>query len=142
MAKQYRMTPVKRVVSWMTKVLSRFGVGNFVVMTTVGRRSGEPREVPVAPISDDDGDYLVSPYGEVAWVRNVRADSQVRLRRGGTESTAELVEITGERPHLVEGYYHRESFARQFMDLPDDPSSEDFATYADRFPVFRIVSTG
>lgn len=142
MAKQYRMTPGKRVVSWMTSVLSRLGVGAFVVMTTVGRKSGEPRDVTVAPISDDDGDYVVSPYGEVSWVRNVRADPRVRLRRGGTESTAELVEITGERPHLVEGYYQRESFARQFMDLPDDPTSEDFVTLADRFPVFRILPEG
>lgn len=139
MAKQYEVTPAKRLVSWVMGQAARAGLGNFAVLSTVGRRSGQPRLVTVAPISDDEGEYLVSPYGESGWVRNVRAQPRVGMRRGGPEKPVELVDVTGQRPDLVRAYYEREAFARRFMDLPDDPSDDDFARFAHRFPVFRIV---
>jgi deazaflavin-dependent oxidoreductase (nitroreductase family) len=140
MVKEYQVTTGKRVVSWMMAQAARLGLGNFTLITTLGKRSGEPRRVTVAPIADDDEEYLVSPYGEVAWVHNVRAHPAVRMRRGGTEKPVELIEVTGQRPDLVRRYYERESFARQFMDLPENPDEGDFARFADRFPVFRIVA--
>jgi deazaflavin-dependent oxidoreductase (nitroreductase family) len=137
-AKKYEVTAGKRVVSAIMGWAARRGLGNFVVLTTRGRKSGEPRQVTVSPITFDGVDYLVSPYGGSGWVLNVRADPHVSLTKGGTTREAELVEVTGSRPEVVQAYYRREAFSRQFMDVPEDPTVDDFAAVAERFPVFEI----
>lgn len=138
MAKKYEVTTPKRVVTWLMARAARLGLGNFVVLVTAGRKSGAPREVTVSPISDDEGEYLVSPYGNSGWVLNVRASPTALIKRGGSETEARLVEVTGEKPELVKAYYEREGFARQFMDVPGEATADDFASVPERFPVFRI----
>lgn len=141
MAKDYEVTTGKRLVSWLMGGLARLGVGNFVVLTTTGRKSGQPRSVTLAPISDADGEYLVSPYGESAWVLNARADPNATIRRGRHETAVRLVEVTGDKPDLVRRYHDREAFARQFMEVPGEATVEDFASVPERFPVFRIETS-
>ena len=51
------------------------------VLTTTGRKSGKPRRKCVRAVRHNDTVYLVSlrgPYS--AWMRNIRAQSQVKLR--------------------------------------------------------------
>jgi deazaflavin-dependent oxidoreductase (nitroreductase family) len=138
MAKEYDVTTGKRIISWLMARMARFGLGNFVVLTTTGGMSSQPREVTVSPITDDERQYLVSPYGESAWVLNARANPIATIKRGGSESPVRLVEVTGDKPELVKAYYEREGFARQFMDVPGEATVEDFASVPDRFPVFRV----
>lgn len=142
MVKNYEVTAGKRLVSAMMAGAARLGVSNFAVLTTTGRRTSEPRRVTIAPISDGSGEYLVSPYGQSAWVLNARANPIALLLRGRTEQTVRLVEVTGQKPELVKAYYEREGFARQFMDVPGEAAVEDFASVAERFPVFAIEPTG
>ena len=92
----------------------------------------------MTPISEDDVEYLVSPYGNVGWVHNVRALPSAKIKRGRSVRHVTLVEVTGEVPALVKAYYEREAFARPFMDVPGDAGVEDFASVAERFPVFRV----
>ncbi|WP_280235916.1 nitroreductase family deazaflavin-dependent oxidoreductase [Nocardia cyriacigeorgica] len=56
----------------------------WVVIETTGRRSGQPRRMPLARgISDGAVMSLVSVHGRRAdWVRNIEADPRVRLRIG------------------------------------------------------------
>jgi deazaflavin-dependent oxidoreductase (nitroreductase family) len=136
MAKEYEVTTGKRVISWIIAKMARLGLGNFVVLTTTGRKSGQPRDVTVSPISDDEGEYIVSPYGNSGWVLNARANPKVLIQRRGRERQVRLVEV--ERPELVKAYYGREGFSRQFMDVPGEATVDDFASVPDRFPVFRI----
>lgn len=136
MAKEYEVTTGKRVISWIMAKLARLGLGNFVVLITTGRKSGQPRDVTVSPISDDEGEYIVSPYGNSGWVLNARANPKVLIKRRGRARQVRLVEV--ERPELVKAYYEREGFARQFMDVPGEATVDDFASGPDRFPVFRI----
>ena len=138
MAETYEATAGKRLFSSFVGVLARLGVGNFALLTTTGRRSGRSRTVTIAPISEGGVDYLVSPYGDSAWVRNLRADPEARLRRGRSNREVRLIEQTGHHPDLVLRYYQREAFARRFMDVPADPTTDDFVAAASRFPVFRI----
>jgi len=142
MASTYEVTAGKRTVTWVLTRLARLGVGSFVEVTVTGRKSGQPRTVTVNPIEDGNEQYLVSPYGEVSWVHNVRAQPRVTLRRGRQDSEVILVEVTGEKPEVVKRYYERESFARQFMDVPGEASVADFANVGDRFPVFRVDEIG
>jgi hypothetical protein len=53
-----------------------------------------------------------------------------------------LDEVTGRRPGIVKDYYDRESFARQYMDVPGAAAIDDFASVPARFPVFRIEERG
>lgn len=138
MAKDYEVTTGKRIISWLTAKMARLRLGNFVVLTTTGRKSGQPRDVTVSPISDREGEYIVSPYGDSAWVLNARTNPDALIKRGGSASPVRLVEVTEEKSELVKAYYEREGFAGRFMDVPGEATVNDFASVSDRFPVFRI----
>jgi deazaflavin-dependent oxidoreductase (nitroreductase family) len=58
----------------------------FGVITTTGRRTGKTRRKCVRAIRRGDRAYLVSIGGaQAAWLKNIRANPNVRLRiRGGT----------------------------------------------------------
>jgi deazaflavin-dependent oxidoreductase (nitroreductase family) len=110
-------------------------------MTTTGRRSGEPRDVPVSPIVVDGIEYVVSPYGETGWVHNVRANPSVTIRHGSQVRQVHLEEMTDAAGAAVVAEYHaRESFARPYMDVGENPTVEDFASRAEQFPVFRMTA--
>jgi len=136
MAKAYHPTRgVNKIMAWM----ARRGIGKSEVMTTTGRKSGQSRDVPVSPIVKDGTEYVVSPYGEVAWVHNVRANPAVTLRHGSKVRSVHLEEMTvGSGAPVVADYHARESFARPYMDVPENPSVDDFTAASDKFPVFRV----
>jgi len=122
--------------------MARLGVGRTQLMTTTGRKSGEARQVPVSLIVVDGVEYVVSPYGKRGWVHNVRADPVVTLRHGSKQRQARLEEV-GDRSGApaVAAYHARESFARPYMDLPEDPTLDDFVSRAGMFPCSRSPST-
>jgi deazaflavin-dependent oxidoreductase (nitroreductase family) len=67
----------------------------WVVLETIGRRSGEPRRVPLArgPVEGSTA-WLIAVHGENAtFVRNIAANRSVRLKldRRWRDGTAELV---------------------------------------------------
>jgi len=139
MAKKYEVTPgirwINRVFGW----LARRGVGRAEVLTSTGRKSGQPRSTPVTPIEADGVEYLVSPDGVTGWVGNVRTRSEVELRSGTQVRSVRLTEVTGpEVADIVAAYRAREGFFRKYMDLPDNPTREDFAAAWRLFPVFRV----
>lgn len=125
---------INRIATWM----SRLGVGSSVELVTIGRKSRQPRSVPVSPIDVDGVEYIVAPYGSVSWVQNVREEPIVTIRRGKRERPARLTEVTDEAATIVAAYYERESFPRKYMDVPDSPTLKDFENAAASFPVFKV----
>jgi deazaflavin-dependent oxidoreductase (nitroreductase family) len=72
----------------LTTWLLRHGLpmGPNVVMTIRGRTSGVPRSAPVAIAEIEGCRYVIGAYGEVNWVRNLRAAGEADVRiRGRTE---------------------------------------------------------
>ena len=54
-----------------------------VVLETIGRRSGEPRRVPVTRLLEGDTLWIVTEHGrKAAYVRNIGANPRVRVRAG------------------------------------------------------------
>jgi deazaflavin-dependent oxidoreductase (nitroreductase family) len=54
-----------------------------VILETTGRRSGEPRRVPVTRLLEGDTLWIVTEHGRKAgYVRNMAADPRVRVRAG------------------------------------------------------------
>jgi deazaflavin-dependent oxidoreductase (nitroreductase family) len=142
MARQYEVTGTIRKVNAFTSWLARRGWGQQVALTTVGRKSGEPHSVPVSPLDINGVGYLVSPYGEVDWVRNVRADPKVRLRHGKQDREVTLAEVPpARRGDLLLEYWTDQKITRPYFDVPaGSPGASDFAKVADSHPVFRIIT--
>ena len=63
-------------------------------LTVPGRRTGRARPVPVVPVEVGGIRYLVSPYGESDWARNLRAAGKATLTRKGKVETFQASEVT------------------------------------------------
>lgn len=135
MVKEYK---APKAINLLMTQLSRLGVGASVELITTGRNTGLPRSVPVSPITVEDIEYLVAPYGSVGWVENVRANSTAVLRKGRVSRRVELVEVTSDAAPVVAAYHERERIPRPYMGLPDTPTLADFEEASGQFPVFRI----
>jgi deazaflavin-dependent oxidoreductase (nitroreductase family) len=66
------------------------------LITIRGRKSGLPRTTPVAVIAVAGKRYIWAPWGEVHWVRNLRAAGRatVDVRRKTEEVTATELDAT------------------------------------------------
>jgi deazaflavin-dependent oxidoreductase (nitroreductase family) len=73
-------------------------MGPNALITIRGRKSGEPRTTPVALIEIEGRRWVSSPYGDVNWVRNLRASGEATLTIGRKQQTVTAVELSkGER---------------------------------------------
>jgi deazaflavin-dependent oxidoreductase (nitroreductase family) len=90
--------PVKRAPR-ITRILNPFAMAMLragvplatnVLVTVPGRVSGKPRTTPLAVIEVDGRRWLWSPWGDVQWVRNLRAAGRatITVRRQSEEVTA------------------------------------------------------
>ena len=84
MAETFHAPLRQRIFNSVLRSLSRVGIplGPFSLLTVKGRKTGKSYTLPVAPIVWDSRRWLISPYGEVSWVRNVRATGEVVLAHG------------------------------------------------------------
>src|SRR5438046_1393031 len=78
--------------------LLRMGVpmGPNVLLTVRGRTSGQLRTFPVALMEGGGRRYVFATFGEVNWVRNLRAAREAILRRGRRQERVVAVELTPE----------------------------------------------
>ena len=77
---------VGRVVNPLVAALDRRGIRSKLVveLETIGRKSGEPRRVPLTGTADSDGVWVISQHGHRAgWAHNIEADPRVRVRVDG-----------------------------------------------------------
>ena len=71
----------------------RLGMRGVATLTVTGRRTGESHKVPVIPVEVGDSRYLVAPYGESDWVRNLRVAGKGELTRKGRTESFDAVEV-------------------------------------------------
>ena len=111
-----------------------------VMLEVKGRRSGEPRSVPVNWVEDDGNRYLVSPRGESEWVRNVRADGGRAVLRHGKRESVRLEELpAGERAPIIQAYLKENAMAtKQHFGIDPKAGLAEFERIAHLHPVFRI----
>ena len=140
MAKQYKVTPMRRAVNRTASMMARLGRGPSWELTVTGRRSGEPRTVPVTPVDLGESRYLVAPYGAVAWVHNIRAAGEAMLRRGGSTERITVIEVGADEagPVLAAYYDALKRIVGAYFDVPDEPTVDDFVAVAADHPVFRV----
>jgi len=141
MARPYRLGLWRRWVNRIVRALLRLGVSppHTYLLTVRGRKSGQLYSTPVTLVEENGNRWLVSPYGEVGWVRNARAAGRIMLSRG---RQSEIVIITELRPEeaapVLKKYISQYPITRPFFDVTPQSSIEDFVAEAPRHPVFRI----
>jgi deazaflavin-dependent oxidoreductase (nitroreductase family) len=122
-------------------------LGPNALITIRGRKSGEPRTTPIALIEIDGRRWVSSPFGDVNWVRNLRASRAATLAVGRRRQAVTAIELSQEE---------RVAFFRDLMgpfvrriplglgrfllgsvlgakEILDDPASA-----AERHPVFEL----
>ena len=134
----------------LVRGLLRLGVpmGPNTLLTVRGRTSGEPRTVPVAVTEADGRRWVIGAYGDVNWVRNLRAagGGEVVLDGRATKVTAvELDQAEAEWFYrdIVGPYLRRQPRVLQVLvravfrlvapDILSDP-----ARAASKRPVFQL----
>ena len=124
--------------------LTRAGlVPRSCLLTTRGRKTGQPRTNPVVPVEHGGRLWLVAPYGLVSWVHNARAAGRVSLTRRRDARDYTIREVSPEEAGPVLKQYIRiaPSTRRYFQARKGSPV-EDFVAEADRHPVFELIPVG
>ena len=79
----------------ITKILltARVPLGFNGLITIRGRTSGQPRTTPIAIIDVSGRRWVWSPWGEVNWVRNLRAAGRATITVRGREEDVRAEEL-------------------------------------------------
>jgi deazaflavin-dependent oxidoreductase (nitroreductase family) len=148
MTKTYQAPMFVRVANILTLTLLRAGVklkgaGNYpmYLLTVRGRKSGQPRTVPIAIWERNGKRYVGSVYGIVDWVRNLRAAGEAILTRGRRSETVNVRELPKGEAALVlrEDIKGGNPFARSYG-VTADSSLEEFERAVLTHPVFVLES--
>jgi len=117
-----------------------------ILLTVRGRITGEPHTTPLGLFEHDGKRYLFATFGEVNWVRNLRAPGNAVLRLGRRYETIVATELTPEQAvpflkgtiaPLLEKPPRAWILRRHFKAEPDAPLS-NFVKEAQRHPVFEV----
>jgi deazaflavin-dependent oxidoreductase (nitroreductase family) len=115
-----------------------------VLLSVRGRKSGKAYTTPVALVHRGRERWLVAAFGEVNWVRNLRAAGAAHLTQGRRTEPIDVVELgrTEAAPILqrfLQAYHLVPFIPPSFSVTPHSPLA-DFAREATRHPVFGIIS--
>jgi deazaflavin-dependent oxidoreductase (nitroreductase family) len=112
------------------------------VLEVRGRKSGQPRQVPVNVLKFDGADYLVSARGVGEWVRNVRAaNGELDLLLGRKREHRRAVELAdAEKVPILRAYLTRwkAEVGVFFAGVGPDSTDEQIAAIAPKHPVFVL----
>ena len=142
MAKTYRVPSFVRLANYLTTTLLRAGMkpGNMALLTVRGRKSGLPRTTPVALIEHDGQRWLIAAFGEVDWVRNLRAAGEASLKRGRRPQQILVKELSAEEaaPILKKSLAEAPGFLLKNFDATPESPLKDFEREALNHPVFLV----
>lgn len=102
MASQTKSTRVPAWVPYFNPIAKLFlaagiPMGPDVLLTVRGRKSGLPRTTPVAICENAGRRGVISPFGEVNWVRNLRVAGRATITAGRRMEQVIAVELGPEQ---------------------------------------------
>ena len=143
MAKTYRVNFFVRLSNALVTALLRAGVrlGSMTLLTVRGRASGQPRTTPVVVTEQNGQRVLLGTFGEVNWVRNLRAAGEATLTRGRHSEHVSARELSAEEaaPILQRILPGAPSAIRSYFDVTPASSLEEFVREAPRHPIFLLT---
>jgi deazaflavin-dependent oxidoreductase (nitroreductase family) len=115
-------------------------VGTNTLLTVPGRKSGLPRTTPVTIIEHDSRRYIQSPFGEVDWVRNLRASGTATLTRGRRVETVSAREVSPVEaaPVFKRALAMAPAPIRAYFNVTAESSLDEIARDALRHPMFEL----
>ncbi len=131
----------------LVKLLMAAGVpmGPDVLLTVRGRRTGLPRTTPVAIAEIAGHEWLLSPFGNVDWARNLRAARHATIRSGRRRYEIAATPLGRDDRiaffrDVLEPYLQAHAgvgwIVRRVDRIPDDPVAA-----ADACDVFQVTRT-
>jgi len=143
MATTFRLPLFVRVGNAIMTLLLKRGVrvATNTLLTVPGRKSGVPRTTPVTIIEHEGGRYVQSPFGEVDWVRNLRAAGAATLTHGRHTEPVSAIELSPEEaaPVLRHALTIAPAMIRSYFGVTADSPLEEIVREAPRHPAFRLV---
>jgi deazaflavin-dependent oxidoreductase (nitroreductase family) len=146
-AKPFRMTRAMRWGTALLKGLLQAGIpmGPLALLAVRGRKSGKVYTTPVALVQQGHERWLVAAFGEVNWVRNLRAVGAGCLIHGRRSEPISVVELGAiEAAPILQQFlraYHLVPFISPYFGATSHSSLADFTQEAAHHSVFRIMST-
>lgn len=146
-ATPFTMTRSMRIGTAILTAILRTGLplGPLRLLSVLGRRSGRRYTTPIALLERNGTRWLVAAFGEVNWVRNLRAAGEAQLRRGRRRETVRAVELgPAEAAPILQHYlekYRKVPFIAPYFEATANSPLADFEREASQHPVFRLVST-
>jgi deazaflavin-dependent oxidoreductase (nitroreductase family) len=137
----FRQTPLRRIGNMLVAPAARLGLAGkrTHVLTVVGRKTGRKYSTPVQLVFLDGQRWLVSPYGERAWVRNARAAGEVELTRALRTRRVRIEEVdAATAAPVLREYLGKTPVTKAYFDASKDSPLEDFTAEAPHHPVFRL----
>jgi len=113
------------------------------LLTVRGRKSGQPRTTPLAIITVSGRRHVWSPWGEVHWVRNLRAAGHATITVRGRKEEVRVTELDpAERVaffrDVVGPVARKIPFGMSFIRIVDGVDLNDPLAAADGRPVFEL----
>lgn len=109
------------------------------LFTVRGRKSGQPRTIPIVIIEQNGQRYLNSPFGMVNWVRNLQAAGEAVLTRGHRSETVTARQLPPREAALVlrEDIKNGNPFAHNFG-VTATSSLEEYERTVLTHPIFLL----
>jgi deazaflavin-dependent oxidoreductase (nitroreductase family) len=150
MATHVRSTiPMPALVGFLNPLASRLlraglPLGPNALLTVRGRKSGQPRTTPVAIVEVGGKRWVIGTFGEVNWVRNLRAAGSATITIGAREEKVAAAELSREEAarffaEVLAPYVRGLRIGRSLLsllgarDILDEPKLA-----AERRPVFEL----
>ena len=139
-----------KVLNPITTILMRLGIRpdpRMALLTIRGRKTGRDRTVPIGVFDRDGRKYIVGAFGEVNWVRNLRAAGAGTITQGKRKARYAAEQVHGEEAALVLrdclAAYLPSPLAgpmlRQRIAVNAEAPLDVLALEARRTPVFRLT---
>src|ERR1700738_267116 len=145
MARSPTRSPVMQLANAVVTGLVKLGFrpGANAILTVPGRKTGLPRSTPITVVEHQGRRYVQSPYGEVDWVRNLRAAGRASLQSGRRVETITVRELNAEEkvPILQVALRRAPKVVQRMSGVTLDSPIEDFVKAAQRPPMFVVEET-
>ena len=132
----------------LAKLLLRAGIplGFNGLLTIRGRKTGLPRTNPVAIIEVEGRRWIWAPWGEVHWVRNLRAAGHATITQRGRTEEVRATELSAEKRvgffrDDLGGLARSIPFGVWFIRTVDGVDLNDPVAAAQGRPVFELHAT-
>ncbi len=142
MAKQFEYTFVFKAGNFVTKSLLALGISynGSTLITVAGRKSGLPHSTPISLVEFEGQRYVQSPFGNVNWVRNLRAAGKATLSRGSRHETVVATELSPEQaaPVIKSMLAKAPKMIQEYFDVTAESSLADVIHDAPNHAVFAV----